>query len=135
MLVKRILLVFKSWRLAPPPKKKFQGLVLGLFEVAPRSGINLDKIDHASCLLGMVHRNPEGHENYITTLHSNNHDRGMFDSASMTGVVELRKGSHVWVKVDTKKSLLEKNGNPYLAYDGNDPFEFSSTFTGIRVGS
>ena len=113
-----------------------------MFEGAPRSGINFSlwiewtkwgaKIDHASCLLGLVHRDPEGHENYISASHSYKHERingPTYDSASMTGAVKLTKGSHVWVKV------LMKDGDSKINVDRYNPTGIAATFTGVRVGS
>jgi len=78
-------------------------------------------------VLRIVQRNPEGHETVLAVSSSDSFDGiGTRETFSMMGVVELRKGSHVWVKVQTKS-------NGYLTY--TDPSQISAIFTGIRVGS
>jgi len=76
--------------------------------------------------LRLVQRDPEGHETVLAVLSSDSYgDISTRETTSMTGVVELRKGSHVWVKVE------RQSGDSCLT----PVDQFSAIFTGIRVGS
>jgi len=76
--------------------------------------------------LRLVQRDPEGHETVLAVLSSDSFgDVVTRETTSMTGVVELRRGSHVWVKVQNQSS------HSYLT----SVDQRSAFFTGIRVGS